>query len=270
MKIVASMMIRNEQDIIKECLTEIVRWGVEIIAILDGGSDDGTIEKIGAWSREHPKIAVDLNVVPDPPGDWEHNMTRSLQLELTRQHKPDWILSLDADEIYHTDPVRAIVAAERAGANVVWQDIPEFWITLADVRNGLVLEDERLSVQLRRRWYSWGHTGCFIWKDHPEHHYPIGTCKRTPDYGEVSDYRLWQVAGPVRTVCKHYCFRSLAQAVKRQTERLAANRKRYFGKYALDWIIDERVTGLAKLRDGGEWSKVRTHEAVKAYMGRFQ
>jgi len=263
MRIVAHMLIRNEADVITETLTEIARWGVEEIVILDGGSDDGTIEAIRAFTDAE----IDLHVSPDPGGQFA-DYRRGELLTLTRRHNPDWIISLDADEIYHTSPVKAIWAAESAGANVLWCDIPQFWITLADIRAGLLLEDEGVDVQERRRWYSWGHTGVFIWRDHPKHYYPKGIPKRTPEFEGVSDYRQWQQPGPVRPICKHYSFRSLRQALKRAEERKRRGGRRYFGKYYLNWIVDEVAAGL-HYWDGTGWViDPDSHRRVSEYMGR--
>ena len=267
-RIVAQMMIRNEADIIYETLNEIAHWGVKTVVILDGGSDDGTVEQVIAFHAARPDVNVDLHIVPDPNDEF-HDHQRQVLLDLTRAHHPDWIISLDADEIYHTDPVAAILVAHIAGANVVWEDVPQFWLTIADIRNGLLLEDERISVQERRKWYSWGHTGCFIWRDDPKHYYPKAIQKRTPEYEGVENYREWQRPGPVRPICKHYCFRSLPQAIKRMEERRARGGRKYFGKYFCDFIIDEVAAGLHYF-DGGWVKDQGGHRRVHDYMGRLE
>lgn len=262
LKIVVHMMIRNEADIIEETLAEIIRWGLKEIVILDGSSDDGTTEKIMKVAAAN----IDLYVHPDP-GDLFADHRRQELLDLTRAHNPDWILSLDGDEIYDSSPVEAILAAEEAGANVVWSDIPQFWLTIADIRNGLLLEDESMSIQERRKWYSWGHTGVFAWKDLPQHYYPINVQKRTPEFLGEPDFRRWQVPGPIRTICKHYPFRSLRQAMKRAEERRRRGGRKYFGKYFFDWLIDEKIAKLHHF--DGEWCKKYNHDKVHQYMGRL-
>lgn len=268
MRIVGHMLVRNEADVIIETLTEIVHWGLHEIVILDGESNDGTIELIEAFDQAD----IDLTVCPDPNNRFA-NYRRQMLLDLTRRHDPDWIISIDADEIYHDNPVLAIQRAEAAGANVVWQDIPNFWITMADIHAGLLVEDESQSVQARRRWYSWGHTGCFIWKDHPSHYYPKdeSISKRTPLFQDVPNYRDWQVPGPIRTICKHYPFRSLQQALKRTEERQQRGGRRNFGKYFYDWIIDEVAAKLHYYKPAfpHSWNHKRNHETVYEYMGRL-
>lgn len=272
MRIVAHMMIFNEADIIRETLEEIDRWGgIEAIVVLDGGSTDGTIDVVRNFRDGSTNAEVALYVRPDPEDRFADHRRMEL-LNLTREYEPDWIISLDADEIYHTSPVDAIVAAEEEGkgANVIWCDVPQFWITLADIRAGLLLEEQPgkrgVSIQKRRRWYSWGHTGVFIWKDHPNHYYPIDVPKRTPEMQGVPDYHDWQVPGPVRPICKHYCFRTLGQAMRRMKTRLMRGGRKYFGKYALNWIIDEQACLLTRY-GGGDWNEFYNHDLVGDYMG---
>lgn len=274
MNIVAHMLVRNEADIIEETLTEISAWGVDTIVILDGASDDGTIEAIHHFALCNRNVMVELHSEADPNEEF-HDHLRTVLLNYTRLHEPDWIISLDADEIYDTNPVEAIEAAEASGCNVLWNDIPQFWITHADIRNGLLMEDGLLkvppSIQRRRLWYSWGHTGVFIWKDNPKHFYPENVPKRTPEHLDIPDYRQWQRPGPIRPICKHYCFRSLPQAIKRMGERLTRGGHGYFGKYELNWIIDEVEAGL-HYRTGSLAPWVLDpdgHRRVHEYMGRI-
>ncbi len=259
--IVVQMMIRNEADIIEECLREIVSWGLDEIVVLDGASTDGTLQKVAGFIDAD----IDVRSTPDPCNRFADHRRNEL-LEMTLRHDPDWILSLDADEIYDTNPASAIRAAHAAGANVVRCYVPQFWITLSDIRDGILTEDPRASVQERRRWYSWGHAGTFIWRANPDHYYPPDKPKRTPELPGLS-WRQWQVAGPVTPICKHYPFRSLEQALTRTRERLERGGRRYFGKYAENWIIDEQAAGLA-CRQDGEWDRRTTHDAVYRYMGR--
>ena len=261
MKIVAQMLVRNEADVILECLDEIARWGIEEIVVVDGASDDGTIEIVSAYC----KADIDLHSSPDPAGRFKDHRRNEL-LKWTRRHNPDWVLSVDADEIYHTDPTIAIEVAEEVGANVVRCMVPQFWITVADVRGGLVVEDTSLSVQKRRRWYSWGHMGTFIWKENPDHFYPRDVQKRTPELPH-QDWREWQRAVRALPICKHYPFRSLEQAVERSRLRRERGGRKYFGKYFENWIVDEEACDLTWF-DGQVWNTMKiNHHLVGEYMG---
>jgi len=260
-KIVAYMIVRNEADVILETLRGIVKWGIEEIVVLDGASDDGTLELIAGFVDAD----IDLRSMEDRGGRFVGHV-RGDVLKMTRRHNPDWIVSVDADEIFDTDPVTAIKTAEEVGANVVRSMVPQFWITVDDVRAGLVTEDVRIPVQDRRRWYSWGHMGTFIWRDHPDHFYPKDISKRTPEMPGLT-WREWQRAPGVTTICKHYPFRSLEQSVKRAKERRDRGGRKYFGKYFENWIVDEEACKLTRF-DGRSWNTFPNHNLIQEYMGR--
>ena len=159
---------------------------------------------------------------------------------------------------------KAIEVADSAGANVVRSWVPQFWLTFDDIRRGALNEDETVSIQDRRRWYSWGHMGTFAWKYNPDHYYPIDVPKRTPELPGL-DWRQWQVAGPVMSVCKHYCIRTVGQGLERARARLERGGRWQFGKYATTWIMDERLAGLH--RYDGLWDTTRNHDRLYEYMG---
>jgi hypothetical protein len=278
MNVVAHMPVRNEFDIVEETVREALRW-VDTLVVLDGESDDGTrslLHDLAAELKAAGKT-LDLHVEADL-GAMFTNYNRQRLLELTAPHRPDWVLSVDGDEIWHCDPKRncpspieAIEAAERAGANVVRAWVPQFWLTFEDLRRGALIEDETVSVQERRRWYSWGHAGTFIWRWDDRHYYPDRPSKRTPELPGLT-WRQWQVAGPLTPICKHYCFRGVAQGLERLHLRQVRGGRKDFGKYFLpNWIIDERLVGLHYLGADGAWCPEENHEPLYTYMaGKLQ
>lgn len=264
MNIVAQMMVRNEADVIAGTLANLLKFGVKTVCILDGESTDDTQVIITEFAKAHPEMTVRLSVVQDRDGRF-HDDQRNILLEMCRPYQPDWIISIDADERYHTSPVEAILAAEAGGANYVRCRVPQFWMTLDDVRRGLVLEgDDLVDVELRRLWYSWGHTGVFIWKWNDHHYYPIDIQKRTPEC-DPPDVRTY---GPVYPICKHYCFRTLEQAIQRTRERRERGGVEYFGKYfEACLLMDESRVGLHRF-DGsfdGAWRESDNHNVLYQY-----
>lgn len=280
--VVAQMLCRNEFDVIEETIGEIFRW-VDTLVVLDGHSDDGTRALLFDLVGDYAQRGKTLHVTSEPdPGECFADHLRNRLLELTAPFAPDWVISVDADEIYHYDPnsndadnlspdapspLDAILAAEEVEANVVRCNVPQFWLTFDDLRNGALNEDETISVQKRRKWFSWGHSGTFIWRWRADHYYPADTPKRTPEVPGMS-WREWQRAGPLMPVCKHYCFRSLRQALARAEERKARGGRRYFGKYYQNFIIDEQLVGLYHPYRPESWDpNINNHERVYAYMG---
>lgn len=257
LNIVAQIIVRNEADIAIETLAEITHWGVKTVSVLDGGSDDGTLEVIRAFAESRPDVVIDLVSRPDPGGRFADHYRNEL-LKMTARHRPDWVISVDADEIYDTSPVEAILAAEAAGAGYIWNDVPQFWLTFDDIRNGALVEDETVSIQERRRWYTWGHTGVFIWKWHDKHYYPPNAQKRTPET-RGPEKRLY---GPVRPICKHYCIRTIRQGVKRIEERKARGGIEYFDKYFYSVLLVDETIGLHRLGTNGVWNKTYNHDKI--------
>jgi len=248
-----------------------MRW-VDDLVVLDGASDDGTLgilEELAGWFDGSGGKRLHLTSESDPE-DGELapvnlNVLRTRLQELTAPLSPDWVFSIDADEIYadDPDPIQAIEAADRVGANVVRCHVPQFWLTFDDLRHGALNEDKGQSIQARRRWYSWGHMGTFIWKWQDELYYPDQPSKRTPEM-PFSHWREWQRAGPIVPICKHYTIRTLEQGLKRARERLARGGRWQFGKYALNWIVDERMARLHYW--SGQWNTEENHRRLVRYM----
>jgi hypothetical protein len=179
----------------------------------------------------------------------------------------DWVVRIDADEFYPLDvcvhgaqfgaPRAALEKAHAADEQAVRAEIVQFWLTLDDVRRGVVLEDPAVSVRLRRRWYSFGHTGIVAWRTTLPAAYRAGQIKNIPTYPDGSD--VGKHAGPPAILQLHYPCRDLAQVSAR-----CAHRRRFpkaFGKYTQNLIIDERVAGL-HYWDGGCLSNMWNHDGV--------
>lgn len=275
MKIVAHMLCRNEADIIAETVREIMRWTGTLI-VLDGASTDGTLEILQERAEYYRTFGATFVVEsrPDPEDRFADHIRNEL-LALTQPfvQPGDWVISVDADEIWHSgydhngndlNPLTAIRAADAAGANVVRAWVPQFWLTFQDLDNGALHEDERESIQKRRRYYSWGHMGTFIWKWNPDHYYPRDVQKRTPELPGKT-WREWQRAGPLVPICKHYCLRTTEQGRKRAAERLARGGAKYFGKYKGRLVIDAEKAGLHFL-EWDAWNTENNHDALHAYM----
>ncbi|MBP1760879.1 MAG: hypothetical protein H6Q64_421 [Firmicutes bacterium] len=93
-KIVAMMPVRNEAGrYLKEVLAHLSRW-VDAIVILDDCSDDDTIDVTGHFE----KVIVYKNDEPLFASN-EPAMRRKLW-QLAAEEKPDWIVAVDADEIF--------------------------------------------------------------------------------------------------------------------------------------------------------------------------
>ena len=99
-KLVAIYRIKNARATIEASLAATARFADRIV-VLDDGSDDGTSEIV----KQHP--AVSTYLYQDLPFDERRD--RNHLLRLAAAHQPDWVISIDADEIFEMDRDRAQV-----------------------------------------------------------------------------------------------------------------------------------------------------------------
>jgi hypothetical protein len=96
MKLVMTLVVRNEADIVRANLDYHLANGVDFVIATDHGSTDGTLEIL----REYEGLGV-LETISDPrPG---HHQSRRVtrMVELARvEHGADWVINNDADEFW--------------------------------------------------------------------------------------------------------------------------------------------------------------------------
>jgi len=97
-RLVAAYRIKDALATIEASLAATARFA-DAIVILDDGSTDGTSERV----KNHP--AVSTYVFQDLP--FNERRDRNLILRMAAAHKPDWVISIDADEIFEMDRQRA-------------------------------------------------------------------------------------------------------------------------------------------------------------------
>jgi glycosyltransferase involved in cell wall biosynthesis len=133
MKIVAIALAKDEADVIAEGVTEALSW-VDAFVIYDNGSVDGT-----------PELAEQAGalVLRGPGGEPFSEELRQHTLDVAADYDPDWVIRIDVDEIYHPDPdPRQVLEEALAEDSFCVRALQlEFWLTLDDVRRGLLLED---------------------------------------------------------------------------------------------------------------------------------
>ena len=92
-----NMIVKNEAQVIERCLQSVLPY-IQSWVIVDTGSSDGTQTKIREFFASH-EIPGELHERP-----WKDFATnRNESLELARSHG-DYLLILDADEIFLTQP----------------------------------------------------------------------------------------------------------------------------------------------------------------------
>lgn len=108
-KLVMTLLVRDEADIIAANIRHHLAAGVDFIVATDNGSTDGTIEILEGFARDG---VLDLRHDADDTFDQARLTTGMAYLARTR-FGADWVLSNDADEFW-VGPIRETIAATPA------------------------------------------------------------------------------------------------------------------------------------------------------------
>jgi hypothetical protein len=108
MKIVMTLLVRDEADIVDEHISFHLAAGVDFIVASDNGSSDGTTEILERHAREGHLLRLEL---PDPFSQIEV-VTRMARLAAAR-FGADWVINSDADEFWwaRTGTLKDLLAA---------------------------------------------------------------------------------------------------------------------------------------------------------------
>lgn len=210
MRIHGLAVVKNERDIIAECLEAAMAW-CDYIYVLDNGSTDGTWDAVLDLS-EHYK-----GVVPyKQDGRVFQTSFRSAIFNHYREraNKNDWWCTLDADEFYIDNP-REFLAGVPTRYQLVWSAGLTYYFTDKDykryVRDPSTYDDNR-PVHEKCRYYlsNWSERRFFRYRD---------------DLVWENDATLPRNLGlsyPRRLRMKHYQWRSPQQMQKRLNVRMDA------------------------------------------------
>lgn len=95
MKILATLLVGNEADLVADCLTHHLEQGVDAFLVTEHASSDGTREILESFRD----VIVDLRHESDPAYRQDRWVTRMAQRAVHFQ--PGWIMHLDADERWY-------------------------------------------------------------------------------------------------------------------------------------------------------------------------
>jgi hypothetical protein len=96
MRLVMTLLVRDEADIIDEQISFHLAAGVDFIVATDHGSTDGTTELLERYAREnvlHLRRETDRE---KRQAEWVTRMARSAAVD----HGADWVINSDADEFW--------------------------------------------------------------------------------------------------------------------------------------------------------------------------
>src|ERR671914_808063 len=95
MKLVMTLRVRNEDDILDAQLSFHLNAGVDFVVAIDNGSSDGTSEILRSYARDgYVECTHDSDVYQE--GEWVTQMARRAATEFGA----DWVINSDADEFW--------------------------------------------------------------------------------------------------------------------------------------------------------------------------
>src|SRR4030042_3882175 len=97
MKIVMTLLVRNEGDIIQENIEYHLNNGVDFFIITDHRSTDATSSILNRYRRYGVAEVIRINDDIYPQAAWVTNMAR----HAAAQYKADWVINCEADEFWN-------------------------------------------------------------------------------------------------------------------------------------------------------------------------
>lgn len=160
MKLAAILRIKNQILTIDECLTKLSEIADDII-IVDGESTDGTAE---AYTK-YPKIKKVITLA-----GFDEGRDKNLLLNEARKLNPDWILWIDADEVFEKHFTRAVVEKYmRSKYNRVDFRMCNFWLSNERCR----CDGNYYLYSLHPQRSMWRNVSAAYFKDQKIHNGPI-------------------------------------------------------------------------------------------------
>ena len=95
MKLFMTLLLRDEEDIVRENLDFHLSQGVDRVIVTDNGSEDGTVEIL----REYEERGV-VRLVLEPADDYSQGRWVTRMARLAAGEGADWVINNDADEFW--------------------------------------------------------------------------------------------------------------------------------------------------------------------------
>ncbi len=155
MKFFCLLPLRDEADIVAQCLDHLLQWA-DRIYVFDTGSVDNTWEIV----QEYASIHVQIRPITKESVYFSESRLRSYLFHIARQEMRDgdWFLRVDADEFHHISPRKFVLERLKRGETIVYHQYYNFEITESEVA-GLssienILEERQKTITERRRYYT--------------------------------------------------------------------------------------------------------------------
>ena len=155
MKFYALLPVRDEADIIKQCLEHLLRW-VDIVYVFDTGSVDNTWEIILEAASQDKRVKP----IRKEPVYFSETKLRGYMFHIAREQMRDgdWFLRVDADEFHHIPPPEFVKTYLRPHETIVYHQYYDFQLTEAEVaaweRGEETINDRQRPIAERRRYFT--------------------------------------------------------------------------------------------------------------------
>lgn len=154
MKFHCLLPVRDEADIISQCLNHLLNWA-DSIYVFDTGSVDDT------WEIVQDVAAKDRRIIPlrKEPVYFSETRLRSWMFNQARQgmREGDWFLRVDADEFHHIPPPQFVRERLRPHETIVYHQYYNFALRESEVKDWEAgresLADRARPIEERRQWY---------------------------------------------------------------------------------------------------------------------
>jgi hypothetical protein len=255
-KIHGMCIVKDEADIVTQCLTEAAQW-CDHIYVFDNGSTDRTWDLVQKLAEHLPEVvAWKSDGVPFSDG-----LRAQIFNEFRDRSRPgDWWARVDADEFYVDDP-RVFLKKVPEHYRVVWTASFSYYFTDKDAELHAV-EPERYAdvvpVEQKLRYYvnHWSEPRFFRFRDDI----------RWADGGGFPSFVTTSPGYPVRVWVKHFPYRSPQQITKRLHARNAGIARGVFEHEAVaDWgaaVGAVRSSRALMERTGTEYATLRWEDRV--------
>ena len=113
-KIYATLRIKNEEEMLPYCLGALEQW-VDGILIHDDNSTDKSVEICQSYSKVK-------DIFVNKKGFYHSGIDYSILMNMARQHKADWIVNIDADEIFSQAIIKDVKNMVENNYNITYFD----------------------------------------------------------------------------------------------------------------------------------------------------
>ena len=147
--------VRDEADIIDQCLRHLLSWA-DAVYVFDTGSADATWEIVGDLASTDDRVRL----LGKDPVYFSETRLRGWTFHQARRHMQDgdWFLRVDADEFHHVPPPEFVQRHLAPHETIVFHQYYDFRLTAAEVAawhaGRETLADRARPIEERRRSFT--------------------------------------------------------------------------------------------------------------------